>query len=43
MRRPVTVAGKRVKTIDVHSHCLFREATALMGEEAAKALDAADQ
>jgi predicted TIM-barrel fold metal-dependent hydrolase len=37
-RRPVTVGGKRVKTIDVHSHCLFQEATALMGEAAAKAL-----
>jgi aminocarboxymuconate-semialdehyde decarboxylase len=37
-RRPVSVSGKRVKTIDVHSHCLFREATGLMGEEAAKAL-----
>jgi aminocarboxymuconate-semialdehyde decarboxylase len=34
----VTVGGKRVKTIDVHSHCLFQEATALMGEAAAKAL-----
>jgi aminocarboxymuconate-semialdehyde decarboxylase len=37
-RRPVTVNGKRVKTIDVHSHCLIHEATALMGEEGAKAL-----
>src|ERR1700709_2797985 len=37
-RRPVTVNGKRVKTIDVHSHCLFHEATALMGEQDAKAL-----
>jgi predicted TIM-barrel fold metal-dependent hydrolase len=31
-RLPVTVAGKRVKTIDVHAHCLFHEAVALMGE-----------
>jgi aminocarboxymuconate-semialdehyde decarboxylase len=31
-RLPVTVAGTRVKTIDVHSHCLFHEAVALMGE-----------
>lgn len=31
-RLPVTVAGKRVKTIDVHAHCLFHEALALMGE-----------
>lgn len=37
-RLPVTVAGRRIKTIDVHSHCLFHEANALMGEEAAKAL-----
>lgn len=28
------VNGKRVKTIDVHSHCLFHEATALIGDEA---------
>ncbi len=37
-RRPVTVNGKRVKTIDVHSHCLFHDAAALMGEAGAKAL-----
>jgi aminocarboxymuconate-semialdehyde decarboxylase len=37
-RLPVTVAGKRIKTIDVHSHCLFHEAANLMGEEGAKAL-----
>ena len=30
---PVTVNGKRVKTIDVHAHCNFREAGALLGEE----------
>ena len=34
-RQPVTVNGKRVKTIDVHSHCLFHEAAALLGNEAA--------
>ena len=33
-RLPVTVNGKRVKTIDVHSHCLFHEAVDLMGDEA---------
>jgi predicted TIM-barrel fold metal-dependent hydrolase len=33
-RQPVTVNGRRVKTIDVHAHCHFREATALIGEEA---------
>ena len=33
-RLPVTVGGKRVKTIDVHSHCFFHEAVDLMGAEA---------
>ncbi len=31
---PVMVNGKRVKTIDVHAHCLFHEAVALMGDQA---------
>ncbi|HML14759.1 MAG TPA: amidohydrolase family protein [Xanthobacteraceae bacterium] len=35
-RRPVTVGGKQVRTIDVHSHCEFHEATALLGDEAAR-------
>src|ERR1700737_5341357 len=35
---PVTVNGKRVKTIDVHSHCHFHEAVNLMGEEAKSVL-----
>jgi predicted TIM-barrel fold metal-dependent hydrolase len=30
---PVTVNGKRVKTIDVHAHCNFHEAGALLGAE----------
>jgi aminocarboxymuconate-semialdehyde decarboxylase len=30
---PVTVNGKRVKTVDVHAHCNFHEAGALLGEE----------
>jgi aminocarboxymuconate-semialdehyde decarboxylase len=30
---PVSVGGKRIKTIDVHAHCHFREAGALLGEE----------
>ena len=34
---PVMVAGKRVKTIDVHAHCQFREAGALLASAAAKA------
>ena len=34
-RLPVMVGGKRVKTIDVHAHCHFHEAGALLGTEAA--------
>jgi aminocarboxymuconate-semialdehyde decarboxylase len=34
---PVMVGGKRVKTIDVHAHCHFREAGALIGADAAAA------
>ena len=30
-RRPVSVAGRAVKTIDAHAHCYFAEALALMG------------
>jgi predicted TIM-barrel fold metal-dependent hydrolase len=30
---PVNVNGKRVKTIDVHAHCHFREAGAVLGDE----------
>jgi aminocarboxymuconate-semialdehyde decarboxylase len=30
-RREVVVAGRRVKTVDIHSHCAFAEANALMG------------
>jgi predicted TIM-barrel fold metal-dependent hydrolase len=33
---PVAVKGKRVKTIDVHAHCNFHEAGALLGEEGAR-------
>ena len=33
---PVMVGGKRVKTIDIHSHCHFREAGALLGADAEK-------
>ena len=35
-RLPVTVNGKRIKTIDVHAHCHFHEALALMGDEAGR-------
>jgi predicted TIM-barrel fold metal-dependent hydrolase len=29
---PVSVNGKRIKTIDIHAHCLFREASKLLGD-----------
>ena len=32
------VGGKRVKTVDVHSHCLFHEALNLLGNEARSVL-----
>jgi aminocarboxymuconate-semialdehyde decarboxylase len=32
-RREVSVGGKRVKTIDVHAHCLIPEALALQGKK----------
>jgi predicted TIM-barrel fold metal-dependent hydrolase len=38
-RLPVTVNGKRVKTIDVHSHCMFHEANNLLGPEAAARME----
>jgi len=33
-RREVVVKGRRVKTIDVHAHCLIPAATKLLGEDA---------
>jgi predicted TIM-barrel fold metal-dependent hydrolase len=33
---PVKVAGKTIKTIDVHAHCHFHEAGALLGADAAR-------
>jgi aminocarboxymuconate-semialdehyde decarboxylase len=33
-RKPVVIKGKRIKTVDVHAHCLFRDAVALMGADA---------
>ena len=35
-RREVAVKGRRVKTIDIHAHCLIPEATQLLGEDAFK-------
>jgi len=37
-RLPVKVDGKRVMTVDVHSHCYFHEALNLMGDAADKIL-----
>ncbi len=37
-RLPVLVKGKRVKTIDVHAHCLIAEALALLPTEEAKGI-----
>jgi aminocarboxymuconate-semialdehyde decarboxylase len=31
-RRAVTVGGRRVKTIDIHAHCVIPEAQALLGQ-----------
>ncbi|MCX7361279.1 MAG: amidohydrolase family protein [Alphaproteobacteria bacterium] len=31
---PIAVSGKRVKTIDVHAHCHFREVAAVLGNDA---------
>ncbi|HZM48552.1 MAG TPA: amidohydrolase family protein [Burkholderiales bacterium] len=35
-RREVSVKGRRVKTIDVHAHCLIPAASKLLGEDAYK-------
>jgi aminocarboxymuconate-semialdehyde decarboxylase len=32
-RPPVLVRGKRIKTIDVHAHCVFPDAVALLGRD----------
>ena len=40
---PVAVGGKRVKTIDVHSHCVFREAAALLGAAPPSPVRGADE
>ena len=39
-RLPVSVGGKRVKTIDAHTHCLFADALELMGTGAQAVLPA---
>jgi predicted TIM-barrel fold metal-dependent hydrolase len=40
---PVMVGGKRVKTIDVHSHCVIPEASKLLGPAAPAAVLGADE
>jgi predicted TIM-barrel fold metal-dependent hydrolase len=40
---PVAVNGKRVKTIDVHAHCLFREASKLLGDMPPSPVRGADE
>ncbi len=37
-RKPLVVDGKRVRTVDAHAHCYFRDAIALMGDEAKNVL-----
>jgi aminocarboxymuconate-semialdehyde decarboxylase len=32
-RRAVVVGGRRIKTVDIHAHCTFPEALALMGRQ----------
>src|SRR5258705_11708032 len=34
-RRGVSVAGRRIKTVDVHAHCVIPEAQSLMGMKVA--------
>jgi predicted TIM-barrel fold metal-dependent hydrolase len=35
---PITLRGRRIKTIDVHAHCLFRESLNMLGDEANAAI-----
>ena len=37
-RLPVSVGGKRVRTVDTHAHCLFQDAIDLMGADAPSVL-----
>jgi predicted TIM-barrel fold metal-dependent hydrolase len=37
-RLPVMINGRRIKTIDVHAHCMFHDAMALMGTDAENAV-----
>jgi predicted TIM-barrel fold metal-dependent hydrolase len=40
---PVTVNGKRVRTIDVHAHCQFNEASKLLGDMPPSPVRGADE
>jgi predicted TIM-barrel fold metal-dependent hydrolase len=40
---PVAVSGKRVRTIDVHAHCVFLEASKLLGDMPAVPVRGADE
>jgi aminocarboxymuconate-semialdehyde decarboxylase len=40
---PVMVSGKRVRTIDVHAHCVIPEATALLGPISPNVVRGADE
>jgi aminocarboxymuconate-semialdehyde decarboxylase len=40
---PVAVNGKRVKTIDIHAHCLFREASKPLGDMPPSPVRGADE
>ncbi len=35
-RLPVAIKGKRIRTVDAHTHCYFQKALDVMGEEATK-------
>src|SRR5436309_13204403 len=37
-RLPLKIGGKRVLTVDVHSHCYFHESINLMGDAAGRVL-----
>jgi aminocarboxymuconate-semialdehyde decarboxylase len=42
-RLPDMVKGKRVKTVGVHSHCLFQDAANLTGDDAVPVTSAQNQ
>src|SRR5438105_4908161 len=35
-RLPVTIKGKRIRTVDAHAHCYFQKSLDLMGEDETK-------